>query len=306
MATRKELEHAYSPTRWSHRMGADDVLKAHIKTLTEGSSLAKESVECEIGFSYGLSENEKFDMFGSKTLPGDAPIFVYIHGGYWQDLGREMSSFMAPSLCKAGAVVVSIGYDLAPKVNMDEIVSQVKKAVSFVLSMATRRGSSGVYLCGHSAGAHLAALMLLQNWLEETMVSSSMIKGAALVSGVYDLRPLVNTYVNDPLKMSEEDAVRNSPMTYLDKIAEFSQNRRFLVAYGDHDPPEFQRQSTEFNNALVSRRIQSTLMVIPDTDHFNVIENLQLEDYSLTKEILKLMNLNIGPILDQMQSANIS
>ncbi|XP_053396077.1 kynurenine formamidase-like [Mercenaria mercenaria] len=306
MASREELEHAYSPSRWSHRMGSDDVINAHIKTLTEGSNLARECVDCEVGFSFGLSEKEKFDVFGAKTLPGDAPIFVYIHGGYWSALGREMSSFMAPVLCKAGAVVVSVGYDLAPQANMDEIVSQVKKAVSFVLTMATRRGSSGVYLCGHSAGAHLAALMLSQNWLEETMVSPGMIKGAVLVCGVYDLRPLVNTYVNDPLKMTVEDAVRNSPVTHLDKIAGFSEKRRFIVAYGDHDPPEFQRQSTEFNIALSSRGIQSTLMVIPDTDHFNVIENLQLEDYSLSQEIVKLMNLNIGPILDQMQSTNIS
>ncbi|XP_060594367.1 kynurenine formamidase-like isoform X1 [Ruditapes philippinarum] len=306
MASKEELEHAYSPSRWSHRMGPDDVINAHIKALTDGSNKAKECTDCEIGFSYGLSEKEKYDVFGAQTLPGDAPIFVYIHGGYWSALGREMSSFMVPVLCKAGAVVVAVGYDLAPQANMDVIVSQVKKAVSFVLTLATRRGSSGVYLCGHSAGAHLAALMLSQNWLQETMVSHSLIKGGLLVSGVYDLTPLVNTYINDPLKMTQEDAVRNSPVTHLDKIVEFSEKRRFIVAYGDHDPPEFKRQSTEFNSALLSKGIQSTLMIIPDTDHFNVIENLHLEEYILSQEVIKLMNLNIDTILDQMQAANLS
>ncbi|XP_060579848.1 kynurenine formamidase-like [Ruditapes philippinarum] len=106
--------------------------------------------------------------------------------------------------------------------------------------------------------------------------------------------------------MTQEDAVRNSPVTHLDKIVEFSEKRRFIVAYGDHDPPEFRRQSTEFNSALLSKGIQSTLMVIPDTDHFNVIENLRLEEYSLSQEVIKLMNLNIDTIQDQMQAKNLS
>ncbi|KAL4233496.1 hypothetical protein ACF0H5_008177 [Mactra antiquata] len=306
MATKEEIEHAYSPSRWSHRMGPDDVINAHIKSLTEGSKKAYEIDDREIGFSYGLTENEKLDIFGAKSLPGEAPILMYIHGGYWSALGREMSSYMAPVYCKSGTVVVSIGYDLAPQANIDTIVSQVKKATSFVLSMASRRGSSGVYLCGHSAGAHLAAMMLLQDWSAECMISPSLISGAILVSGVFDLNPLIDTYIGEPLKLAKEDACRNSPILLIDDIVKYSRNRKFIVTYGDHDPPEFKRMSTEFNSELVSKGINTSLIIVPDTDHFNVIENLQYEEYSLNKEILKLMNLNIGSLLDQMDSTSLS
>ncbi|XP_052807416.1 kynurenine formamidase-like [Mya arenaria] len=302
-----DLDHHYSPSRWSHRMGADEVIKAHIKSLKDGSEAAKQgNLDCEIGFPYGESENERLDIFGAQTLPGGAPIFVYIHGGYWQDLSREMSSFMATTFCRAGAVVAAIGYELAPKVNMAEIIRQVTKAVSFVLTMATRRGSSGVYLCGHSAGGHLAAMMLAHNWMDTCMVGPSLIRGAVLVSGVYDLTPIVSTYVNKPLKMSKSDAVQHSPITHIDNITQYSQNRRILVAFGDHDPPEFQRQSTEFNTSLIQGGIHSAMMIVPDCDHFNVIENLQKEDYILTQETLRIMGLNVGNILETMDKASIS
>ncbi|WAR08740.1 KFA-like protein [Mya arenaria] len=247
-----DLDHHYSPSRWSHRMGADEVIKAHIKSLKDGSEAAKQgNLDCEIGFPYGESENERLDIFGAQTLPG---------------------------------------------VNMAEIIRQVTKAVSFVLTMATRRGSSGVYLCGHSAGGHLAAMMLAHNWMDTCMVGPSLIRGAVLVSGVYDLTPIVST----------SDAVQHSPITHIDNITQYSQNRRILVAFGDHDPPEFQRQSTEFNTSLIQGGIHSAMMIVPDCDHFNVIENLQKEDYILTQETLRIMGLNVGNILETMDKASIS
>ncbi|XP_052239280.1 kynurenine formamidase-like [Dreissena polymorpha] len=307
MALEMDLDHHYSPSRWSHRMGPTEVIQAHIQALKEGSEASKREVQDhEIGISYGISDKEKLDIFGAKTLPGEAPIFVYIHGGYWTDLSRDISSFMASTFCKAGAMVVAIGYNLAPQVGMTEIISQVKKAISYVLNLAKRRGSSGVYLCGHSAGGHLAAMMLTINWMEETMVSPGLIKGAVLVSGIYDLMPLLSTYVNGPLKMTKEETLLSSPNSHLRALAELSSSRRIIVAFAAHDPPEFQRQSVEFNTSLIQNNLHSTMLLVPDCDHFNVIENLEQEGYILTKETLKLMGLNIDIIMDKMRQADIS
>lgn len=305
-ASRVELELHYSPSRWSHRLGPDKIIQDHVNTTTKGSELARASVDCELGFSYGLGDREKVDIYGMKTLPGEAPVFIYIHGGYWQELGREMSSFMVLPLAKAGAVCAVLGYELAPKASMDEIVQQVTKGVSFIMTMAQRRGSSSVYLCGSSAGGHLVAMMLAQDWMSECMVSPSFIRGAVLVSGVFDLKPLVNTYVNDALKMSQEDAVRNSPVKLVDKIGSYSGHRHIIVAYGEHDPPEFHRQSRDMAAALVTHGIRCSVIEVPDTDHFNVIENLQNDDYVLTKECIKLMGLNIDSVLQHMENTSIS
>ncbi|XP_064616315.1 kynurenine formamidase-like [Liolophura sinensis] len=197
-----DKDQQYSPSQHSHRMTAGEVIDAHVSHLTTESQKARETIEFE-EVSYGDRSGQKLQIFGAKTLPSDAPILVYIHGGYWQELSMELSSFMVTPLFKAGCIVIPIGYDLAPTVSMTEIVSQVKKAVGYVLHMAKRRESRGVYLCGHSAGGHLAAMMLAVNWIEEIMVSSSLIKGAMLVSGIYDVRPLVETYINKPLQMTQ-------------------------------------------------------------------------------------------------------
>ncbi|KAK3585140.1 hypothetical protein CHS0354_034269 [Potamilus streckersoni] len=306
MASREELGIAYSPSRFSHRYGPEEVVKLHVKTVTEGSKIAKETVEHEEGVVYGLSNNERLDIFAAQTLPGEAPIFVFIHGGYWQELGREMSSFMVPPIASAGAVCITVGYNLAPQASMDEIVTQIWHAMVYIISLAKRRGSSGIYLCGHSAGAHLAALMLAVDWMAECMSSNSLIKGAVLVSGIYDLRPLVNTYINDLIGMTEEDAWKNSPTQYLPKIIQSSQNRKILVTFAEHDPPSFKEQSQQFYQVLAAGGVNASLTVVPDTDHFSVIENFQQDSYILTMECRRLMGLNVDFVVQEMEKTGIT
>lgn len=303
---KEELEKQYSCSRWSHRMSADEVIAHHILTIATESEKAKAEVECQIGRTYGDTENQKLDIFGADRLPGDAPIFVYIHGGYWQELSREISCYMVRPLCKAGAVVVIVGYDLAPNASMPEIVSQCRKAMSYILNLAQHRGSSGVYICGHSAGGHLTAMMLSVDWMSECMLSNSIIKGAVLVSSVYDLRPLVNTYVNDAIKMTMDIAWDNSPWKLIDNIINRSSKRQIIVVVGEHDSPEFKRQSQEFEQKLKENGVSTKYIEIKDTDHFNVVENLQNDDYILTKEILNLMKLNLEGVVNDMSKSGLT
>ena len=287
----KELERQYSPSRWSHRLTEAQCVPAHVQCVTERSIEAREQVATELDVAYGKSEKEKLDVF-AKGVPKDAPIFVYIHGGYWQLVDLESSSFMATSLTKAGAVVVSVGYDLAPAVTMDEIVAQIKRAVAYIMHMAKRRGSKGVYLCGHSAGAHLAVMAMIADWMSEYMMSSKLLTGAILISGVFDVRPIVKTYINDAIKMTEEDAVRNSPLLNLNEtIFKRLSHMDVLIAVGEHESEEFKRQSNDFGDILKRNGIQTEIKIIPDTDHFNVVENLASMDYSLLQDCIKMMKL---------------
>lgn len=93
---------------------------------------------------------------------------------------------------------MALGYDIAPKGHMDAMVLQVRRSLAFLVKQYHR--IRGIYLCGHSAGAHLAAMVLSTDWTEFGVVPD--IRGAVLVSGVYDLEPLLHTYVNDALNMS--------------------------------------------------------------------------------------------------------
>ncbi|XP_025114029.1 kynurenine formamidase-like isoform X2 [Pomacea canaliculata] len=278
-------------------MGPAEVLHSHLKTVTDASREAQWCLAVESGISYGNSEKQKLDIYTQKNTSGakkGVPFFVYIHGGYWQEkvMCRENSSFMAVPLVSEGATVVAVGYELCPDVSMDEIVKEVKQAMYYILKLAKEQGCSGIYLCGHSAGAHLAALMLMTSFSEYDAFDSDLIKGAILVSGIYDLRPLVKTSVNEALHLTEEDAWLFSPVHFMHDIKQHSSDRDILIAVGEYDPPEFRRQSGEFQKNLRDLGIRTRYLDIPDTDHFNVIEKLQQKSYILTKECIRLMKLS--------------
>ncbi|KAE8575867.1 hypothetical protein XENTR_v10003969 [Xenopus tropicalis] len=146
---------------------------------------------------------------------------------------------------------------------------------------------SGIYLCGHSAGAHLVAMTLCTKW-SEYMVKPD-IKGAVLVSGVYDLLPIIHTYVNDALKMSQTDAERNSPMRCLTQMESHIRTCQIAIVVAEHDSPEFHRQSQEYFQSLQAVGFSVTFTQIDGTDHFDVIEQLHDEKYVLTQMILEMI-----------------
>ncbi|XP_068769435.1 kynurenine formamidase isoform X5 [Struthio camelus] len=147
---------------------------------------------------------------------------------------------------------------------------------------------SGVYLCGHSAGAHLAAMVLSTDWAEYGVTPD--IKGAVLVSGVYDLEPILHVYVNDALNMSREVAQRNSPMLCLTGAVPAAAACEVLVAMAQYDSPEFRRQSQEYCQALRSAGWTVSLLDLAGVDHFDVIEKLSQDSYILTQVILNMIS----------------
>ncbi|KAK5616223.1 hypothetical protein CRENBAI_015697 [Crenichthys baileyi] len=285
VSVKQELEKQYSPSRWSHRMAADDVIKAHVKALKEGTEQARSLAQTLINVPYGDGDGEKLDVYIPRTNSLDVNLVIYIHGGYWQFLSKEESGFMAVPLIDKDVVVVAVGYTIAPKGDMDLIVSQVRRSVVSVIQQYSH--ISGLYLCGHSAGAHLAAMVLSTDWSQYSITPN--IKGAFLVSGIYDLLPILSTYVNEPLKMTEEVAVRNSPSQLVPQLKQSSSGCQIVVAVAQNDSPEFRKQSEEYYKALEAAGLNVTMEDVVNTDHFSIIEQLVDADYHLTKLLLKMM-----------------
>ncbi|XP_051801134.1 kynurenine formamidase-like isoform X4 [Acanthochromis polyacanthus] len=117
-------------------------------------------------------------------------------------------------------------------------------------------------------------------------------EGAFLVSGIYDLQPILSTYVNEPLKMTEEVAVRNSPSKLVPQLKLSSSSCQIVVAVAEHDSPEFRKQSEEYYKALEQSGLSVTMEDVANTDHFNIIEQLVDGEYHLTKLLLKMMGKN--------------
>ncbi|XP_069786092.1 kynurenine formamidase isoform X4 [Narcine bancroftii] len=129
----EELEKQYSPSCWSHRMDRSEVIESHIKEMTKGTIKGRNEAHTNLDEAYGQEDYEKLDIYlppNSSTAP---TLLIYFHGGYWQMLSKDMSGFMVPPLIEAGVTVVVVDYVLAPKGNMDTIVSQVRRSVAYIV-----------------------------------------------------------------------------------------------------------------------------------------------------------------------------
>ncbi|KAM6472912.1 kynurenine formamidase [Liasis olivaceus] len=283
--TKEELETQYSPSRWSPRLDKDAVIEAHIKAVTEGTQNAQAFTQTLLNVPYGSGEGEKLDVYLPKKHVETFPLVLYIHGGYWQSLSKDVSGFAAHPLVNQGIALAAVGYDVAPKGQLEVMVEQVRRSVAFAVQQYT--GISGVYLLGHSAGAHLAAMVLSTDWAKFGVEPD--IKGAFLVSGIYDLEPITHTYVNDLLRMSCAVARQNSPLWCVPKL-KGNKACQILIAVAQHDSPEFHRQSQEHCQALRTAGWRVSLLDLGDTDHFDVIEKLSQENYLLTQVILNMIS----------------
>ncbi|XP_049828797.1 kynurenine formamidase [Schistocerca gregaria] len=292
-AQRQELEEQYSPSRWSRRGDADYVISEHVRFAKEESERVRAQLPPLETARVGPGPRQLVDLFVGPQLPADCPVLVYVHGGYWQELSRELSAYCVRPLHGAGIAVAVVGYDLAPQVNVSDIVEQVQAAVEFVLNFAKKRGSSAVWVCGHSAGAHLSAC-LLSPWLDRLDAAARrLLRGLVLASGVYRLAPLVPTYVNHALRLTREAADSVSPALAAFDLSPDSKdsikNMRILVAIGQHDSPAFHEQSREYSKILRGICDHVEYLEVADMDHFSVVENLHEEDYILTKKIIEMI-----------------
>ncbi|KAM4844624.1 kynurenine formamidase isoform 2-T2 [Thomomys bottae] len=197
-ASAEELEKQYSPSKWVVRLGAEEALKTYVQMGIEATRKARATRRSQLDVPYGDGEGEKVDIYFPDVALEALPFLVFFHGGYWQSGSKDESAFMVNPLTAHGVAVVIVAYDIAPKGTLDKMVDQVARSVAFVQKRFP--DNKGIFLCGHSAGAQLAAMMLLVNWSKRGVTPN--LKGFFLLSGIYDLEPLMYTSQNAPLHMT--------------------------------------------------------------------------------------------------------
>ncbi|XP_002918438.2 kynurenine formamidase isoform X2 [Ailuropoda melanoleuca] len=283
--SKEELENQYSPSRWVIRRGAEETLRMYSRIGEDATKNARATRRSLLHVPYGDGEGEKLDIYFPEEVSEASPFCLFFHGGFWQSGSKDTSAFMVNPLTARGVAVVIVAYDLAPKGTLDQMVDQVTRSIAFVQKQYPC--NEGIYLCGHSAGAHLAAMMLLAKWTKHGVTPN--LKGFFLVSGIYDLEPVVYTTQNAPLLMTLEGAQQNSPQLLLEAALMQPSDPacHVLVTVGQHDSPEFQRQSREFYQTLCRGGWNASFEEIRDADHFEIIWNLTQQDSMLTQMILR-------------------
>ena len=281
-------EKNYTSSFWSKRYGQQEVLVQHCKLATEVTTNARRTLNCELDIPYGTTDRTKYDVYGTN-LPKDAPVFVFIHGGYWQEGSKELAGFAAPVFVAKGIKVIIVGYDLCPNVRLGDITTQIKTVIEQILKSASSNGNR-VWVAGHSAGAHLAASLLYDKlWLDKMMEYGylKLLKGVVLLGGIYNLKPLLGTTINNNLQLTKDEIEAYSFNTIDTKNYKPIKGLKVIAACGENDSPVFINETQECAQKLI-KMVDNVeyIQLRENVDHFDLVERLTDTEYVLTKLLL--------------------
>jgi arylformamidase len=237
---------------------------------------------------YGDGPRQLADLFPAvRPKTGKAaPIVLFFHGGFWRALSKDHLGFVAGPLLDGGAAVVVPGYDLCPSVPLRTVVIEAKQALLWTRQQAARLNGDpdGIYVAGNSAGAHLAAMMLAEDWTKHGLARTP-IAGAILVTGIFDLRAVLRIQVNEDVRLLPEEALALSP-----QLLPVHCSAPTIVAVGGAEPPLWIEQSRRFARKLEITGADVRLMEMPGLHHFSITHSLADSTAPLTRAILELVH----------------
>jgi len=272
-----EREREYSP---SSCIGGD--LGPYLAEYAASSQAAREhcahqGLEIQT-ISYGRSATQTIDLVVPADRP--APLVVFIHGGYWQELSKRESFSPAPGFVSHGVAYAAIDYTLAPTAGVGEIVDECRSAVAHLRFDADALGvdPERIVIAGSSAGAHLTAMVSLDT------ATTWRPAGMALISGVYELEPLIGTSINGALDLDSAAARRLSPARM-----DLCNPPPAVVTWGENETAQFKMQSALFAQQLRNTGGHTAELEIPDRNHFDVLTDFGDPTSALGQAILGLV-----------------
>lgn len=256
---REELDFQYSPSRSAHAF-ADTM-----RRWEEGSARARWELApvSRLDVRYGTRPRQTLDWFGVAGRDRSKPVHLFIHGGFWQESSKDAMSFLAPPHLASGWQFVAVGYTLAPEISLRRIIGEIQDAFRFVQANAPALGGdpARIVVSGHSAGAYLAASLML-----EPAAASCRPAVAVLASGVFDLEPVCRSYVNEKLGLTPQDA---ADLSLAGRPPAIDIPVRIVV--GGAETAEFRRQSHHLFDSWRDDLSDVEVVELPGRDHFDIL-----------------------------------
>ncbi len=230
-----------------------------VRERNEQSAAFRAKHAAHLDLAFGAGERTKWDLYPSPNA--DAPCLVFIHGGYWQMNRREDFAIFAEGFLANGWSVAMPGYALAPEASLSQITAELRAALDWLAANGPQHGIAieNVIVSGWSAGGHLAALLL----------DHPVVQAGLAISGVFELGPLRDTYLNTKLNLTEQEIRDLSPL----RLAVV--RKPLAIAYGSRELPALVNDSRDFHALRAAEHVSGALIPIAGADHFTILHDLR-------------------------------
>ena len=252
--TLTELARAYSPRATVGNMAAIfDAWRA------DGTAFRTRHLTAEL--AYGPLQAETLDLYLPPDARGPRPLWIFIHGGYWQAIDKAHNAQFAAGMLEAGYAVAMLNYSLAPAASLAAIVDQIRRCVSFLAAEAAALGCDphDIHIAGHSAGGHLAAMIVCGP-------EGGAIRSCLALSGLFDLAPLACLPMGRLVRFDQAEAIARLSPRHLQRLPHV----RIGVAVGGNESSEFHRQSIDFAAAWG----HAPCRIVAGKNHFDLLDGL--------------------------------
>lgn len=244
---------------------------AWIVERDRAAPLFRAAAKARLDIAYGQGARQKLDLYLGQR---GAPCLVFIHGGYWQRNTRESFAHFAEGLLSHGWSVAMPSYTLAPEARLGQIVDEIGMALDCVARLGAEEGFGPIVLSGWSAGAQLTLMQL-----DHPAVTAGL-----AISGVYELGPIRDTYLNAALDLTDKEISKLSP------LRRPVSSKPLVIAYGADELPALVRDSRALAAQRQAAQAPGVLLPVPGANHFSVLDEIKRPDGLLVHAALDLLN----------------
>ena len=278
MSTKIDYDLRYNPRLITQ--GIEEITGRWQRTSDE----ARGGRDVYLDVPYGPDPAEKLDIFRARG--NSRGLLMFIHGGYWRGFDKKDFSFVAPALANAGVTVAVVNYSLCPKVQIRDIVMQMVQACAWLYRNGSNFGAPAgrLHVAGHSAGGHLAAMMLATLWPTYAKdLPKKTVRGAMAISGLYDLGEIAKApFLKADLRLTEKAAIEISPA-----LMPPATDAPLYTAVGEKENDGF-----HFQNRLLGKVWKKVLrddIACPGDNHFTVLDRITQPQSPLFQGVLRML-----------------
>ncbi|HEX2888962.1 alpha/beta hydrolase [Vineibacter terrae] len=249
------------------------------RAASNGAARAQKTATLDV--AYGAHALHKLDIFPAAASAGAAPVHVFLHGGYWRAQDKENFAFVAGTLVALGITTVIVNYELCPAATLDGVAASAIAAVDWTRREIARFGGdpARITISGHSAGAHLGAEVLAVDWRAQG-IDPGFIRGAVLISGIFDPAPAIRTTVNAELNLTPALAARHNVAQRAPTLA-----CPITILAGGREPWRWIDQSFAYSHHLRRHSLDPAVEVLPGYNHFDIMNQYLQPDSAIVRAI---------------------